>query len=375
MSLWQCRLRAGWDDFEPTSLQLQSSDELHRRSKKRLTKDTPSLPPPSLSLSLSPSLPLSLSPLLALPHAGGGTPFENEYKGCFMERVGRALPVPLGDSRDMTPQLCRQLALRNASRYWATTNVTQCFAGNIDPTYLAASKSDCTTPCPGNSKLKCGGPGEVFVHEIPQGDREWVGCYEDPTLAYGNFSIRMPDLTPQRCRKWAVNERGLAQYGMQGPDLCFGIARSTPPELNPASGCTERCAGDLNQACGGPAGVSSVIYQAVFNQQGVRGALRAFVCFSIHLRASVPGTELCVERLATLPRAHACGAHYRGAWFVPGIKCIPEPTATEAAKTGPLMMQLCVCVIRPALCAPSLQHRPATSGSRPAELGGRDGSP
>lgn len=47
----------------------------------------------------------------------------------------------------MTPQMCRDLALRLKYRFWATSNRTDCYAGQVDPTYLARSPQNCNARC------------------------------------------------------------------------------------------------------------------------------------------------------------------------------------------------------------------------------------
>ena len=193
-----------------------------------------------------------------------GTPFESELRGCYLERPGRALPALLGDSPDMTPQLCRQLALDKKYRFWATTNVTQCYAGLIDPTYLDPSPAGCATKCLGSPALRCGGRGELFVHEVPRLERELLGCFNDPNLQILQNRVAIANMTPDACRQWALG-KGYNHYGMQAGRLCFGEFRSAHlRQLEPYDkGCAEPCSGDRDQACGGELDVASAIYCAL----------------------------------------------------------------------------------------------------------------
>lgn len=237
-----------------------------------------------------------------------------------MERAARALPLLLATSRNMTVQLCRQLALAQKLRFYATSNASSCYAGNADPTYLASSALNCTAGCAGDAWLSCGGPGELFVHELPDLDREWMGCFDDPTLRYRSDSQTFADLTPDRCRDWAL-KAGYSRYGMQGADVCFGISRSPElPERNDSGvACTVECAGDRSQACGGPPGVASSIYRAVFDQQGAQQR-DARCCLALLVwRVRVAGqratgrTRLCcVARGLVGPRLRSGGALMQG---------------------------------------------------------------
>lgn len=207
----------------------------------------------------------------ALAHrlaAAGGTPYEGELRGCFLERPGRALPNLLADSQNMTTQLCRQLALAQRYRFWAASNTSQCYAGNVDPTYLARSSSGCVAKCAGDQRLGCGGAGEVFVHELPLLERELLACFLDPSVALRNRVI-LEDLTPEACRKSALGS-GHNHYGMQGGTICFRqTSFDEAPELEPyAAGCLEPCGGDRTKPCGGPLGVASAIYRAIPDVQG-----------------------------------------------------------------------------------------------------------
>ena len=163
----------------------------------------------------------------------------------------------------MTPQLCRQLALDKRFRFWATTNVTQCYAGLVDPTYLDQSPTGCATKCLGSPGLRCGGPRELFVHELPQLERELLGCYSDPSLLFRN-RVAMTNLTPEACRQWAL-DAGYNHYGMQAGSICFGEFRSgSLGQLQSYDmGCAEPCSGDRGRACGGELDVASAIYRAV----------------------------------------------------------------------------------------------------------------
>ena len=106
------------------------------------------------------------SPLVPLPHntddmphthahnrapSEGGIDYPTEFKGCFKENAtARALPWALGNSSAaMTPTLCRNMAMEKGYRFYATQNGTDCFGGNVDPTFLGRKKAGCELPCPG----------------------------------------------------------------------------------------------------------------------------------------------------------------------------------------------------------------------------------
>ena len=173
----------------------------------------------------------------------------------------------------MTPQLCRQLALNKKYRFWATTNVTRCYAGIMDPTYLDPSPAGCTTKCLGSPALRCGGRGELFVHEVPRLERELLGCFLDPSLLFKN-RVAMANMTPEACRQWALNA-GYNHYGMQAGRICFGEFMSAPFSADTYDkGCAEPCSGNRDQACGGELDVASAIYSPLSAPQAQACELR-----------------------------------------------------------------------------------------------------
>lgn len=200
--------------------------------------------------------------LATCPFYPGGTPFDSELIGCYMERPGRALPELLADSPAMTPQLCRQLALNQSLRFYATADVTKCYGGRLSPSYLPKSPGGCNSSCPGAPKLACGGAGEIHAHSIPVMEREYVGCFLDPsTNALTKRKFVDALLTPEMCRLWAVRS-GCSHYAFQGPDTCMCGDGFLADQRQPyTDGCTQPCGGNPSRACGGPRGQATSVYR------------------------------------------------------------------------------------------------------------------
>ncbi|KAG2454861.1 hypothetical protein HYH02_000692 [Chlamydomonas schloesseri] len=112
--------------------------------------------------------------LPALNYTGNFT-----HLGCFQDdpwRAGRALLYGLADTaawrRAMTPALCAALAATRGYSFFGLQNGAECWAGN-DPTramlmygQAANANAACSSACPGNSSLTCGGVGWNAVYSL-----------------------------------------------------------------------------------------------------------------------------------------------------------------------------------------------------------------
>ena len=69
----------------------------------------------------------------------------------------------------MTWDTCFAHCASNNQRYAGLQYASQCFCGDSDDDYAmygAASESDCSTPCSGNSAEVCGGGWRLSVFEL-----------------------------------------------------------------------------------------------------------------------------------------------------------------------------------------------------------------
>jgi len=84
------------------------------------------------------------------------------YQGCYIDGVnGRILSHQQPDNQQLTQESCVTLCAANGYTIAGVEYGVQCFCdtaiyngGALDP-----NQADCTTPCSGNSKESCGGPG------------------------------------------------------------------------------------------------------------------------------------------------------------------------------------------------------------------------
>ena len=115
--------------------------------------------------------------------------------------------------------------------------------------------------CAGNPGLACGGAGEVFVHELPTADREWLGCVRDDGTVFPRNTV-IDNMTPDTCRDWAALT-GAKYYGMQGGNTCFAgdMMATALSQLEPYwDQCMVPCTGNTGRACGGPEGEATSVY-------------------------------------------------------------------------------------------------------------------
>lgn len=96
-----------------------------------------------------------------------GLPTGWTYKGCWLDQQhGRILADQRPDSETMTVQSCINACIAQKFTVAGMEYHTQCFCGNamIGQAVLAASESECNTPCGGNTNQICGGGDRMSIY-------------------------------------------------------------------------------------------------------------------------------------------------------------------------------------------------------------------
>lgn len=250
-------------------------------------------------------------PLNPISTLAGNVALETEYVGCYQDRdPGRTLPNLLNVSSNMTPHICRDLALGRHFRFYAVQHSTSCFAGNADPTFYGPKPGGCVATCGGNAALRCGGPLENMVYRLPDVNREYIGCFDGNVLA-SNTTI--PKMTPTTCRAWAL-AMAFTHWGMQAPNVCRGEFLNTDAHSGPPQDldwmCAGRCQGDRNQACGGSKDLTTAVYKIVdTDPTGARMRVRPATLMLFATQINLPPSSKRA-RLVTLQSAACChGLH------------------------------------------------------------------
>ncbi|KAG8845972.1 hypothetical protein FRB96_002198 [Tulasnella sp. 330] len=169
--------------------------------------------------------------------------------GCFVDANTRVLSLAsTSSSTGMTTASCQSFCASHTPSlpYYGTENGNECWCGSAPPpTSLAASSSDCSTTCTGDSNSKCGGAWRINVY----GPSTWtsMGCFADQnarTLAGPTYTDAA--MTPALCQQKCA---GYAYAGTEYQTQCF--CGNSMTVSTPSTGCSLTCGGDSSQICGG----------------------------------------------------------------------------------------------------------------------------
>lgn len=101
----------------------------------------------------------------------------SEFFGCFARAVGNgtSLEQIAPSSNQMTPVLCREMALNTSKGYshYAILNGRTCFAGQ-GLSDVDALPGVCSSSCAGDTRLTCGGLNSFSVFKVPD-----IGGFQD----------------------------------------------------------------------------------------------------------------------------------------------------------------------------------------------------
>ncbi|KAL5614718.1 hypothetical protein BROUX41_004813 [Berkeleyomyces rouxiae] len=207
----------------------------------------------------------------------------NDY-GCWVDgAAGRILTYQAPDDDAMTLASCAQTCETAGYTVAGAEYSYQCFCGNeiINGGTEAASSSECSSTCRGDTTQKCGGPDRMSIMSkgsapvvraapTPQvsglsGSWVYSGCVEDNVNNVRTFSwqIIMPEMTPSEC----VDQ--CAEYGFMAAGLEYGREcycgdpvnlQTTGATVRPDSECSISCAGNSSAICGGLARMTTYFW-------------------------------------------------------------------------------------------------------------------
>ncbi|KAF7536340.1 hypothetical protein G7054_g4595 [Neopestalotiopsis clavispora] len=216
------------------------------------------------------------------PAAATGFPKGWTSQGCWQDGPnGRIMPTYQDpDNKALTPQSCAQTCFSKGYNISGTEYYSQCFCGNAiyNGGKASTDQTKCNTPCSGDSKSMCGGPGYLsivsngapptFQPPVPQTsglNSSWTyqGCFPDNlnnkrTLPW---QLLYPGtLTPSQClyqcSQFGYSAAGL-EYGQEcycgDPDNLASAGATKQPETD----CNIACAGNASAICGGGSRLST----------------------------------------------------------------------------------------------------------------------
>jgi hypothetical protein len=157
------------------------------------------------------------------------------YKGCFIDKGDRDLPVQI--SMDLSPKACFEKAMEREYKYAGLQYGKQCWAGNEYGTYGKAADKDCNMACKDDEKITCGGGWRQSIYDAAEAFQsaqksesdaengyEYIGCYEDDRVRDLSNIITM-DISSleggfEKCFEIAM-QRGYKYAGLQYGKECW----------------------------------------------------------------------------------------------------------------------------------------------------------
>ena len=202
------------------------------------------------------------------------------YVGCYTEATaGRALAGSRVDNdTGMTLEFCA--SQMQAYMYFGVEYGEECYGSNqLTQGSIAASASDCSMACPGNSTEPCGAGNRLQLYQTNStisspsasststsmgstptsssktpatiGKFFYVGCYTEATTGRALFSSNVDNDTAMTL-EWCANQmEGYAYFGVEYGQECYGgdlLAQGSVPA--PATDCSFPCPGNANELCG-----------------------------------------------------------------------------------------------------------------------------
>ncbi|KAJ7752824.1 hypothetical protein DFH07DRAFT_921710 [Mycena maculata] len=175
----------------------------------------------------------------------------------------------------LTPVLCQSTCASNGYTISGVEYGTQCYCGNsfVGGTPAAASTSDCSTPCGGDSSSACGGAWRIQIYTASgttttattpstttsapaSTSTGWVlsnACAVDtsPRILEG-YTVTTSSLTPALCQSTCASQ-GYTISGVEYGTQCYcgsSFVGGTPANAS-TSDCDTPCGGDSSSSCGG----------------------------------------------------------------------------------------------------------------------------
>ncbi|EJD54862.1 hypothetical protein AURDEDRAFT_23629, partial [Auricularia subglabra TFB-10046 SS5] len=172
-----------------------------------------------------------------------------------------------------TPKACLDLCAKNGYGYAALRLGTECWCSSATPKIRSRPKSECSRPCAGDLKTKCGGNtrSTVYQHSKLKGKKPTLStakpklasgwsvvssCVADPGVGE-NFlqSTKVFELqnnSPLACTT-LCRSKGYKLAGVEYSNECMcgkGYKNGKKPASRPSSECNMGCTGDRKQTCG-----------------------------------------------------------------------------------------------------------------------------
>ncbi|EDR00467.1 uncharacterized protein LACBIDRAFT_313372 [Laccaria bicolor S238N-H82] len=190
------------------------------------------------------------------------------------------LSFELGTSADMTVETCIDSCISAGYIRAGLVAGSQCWCGNvIKPGNIAVSNSSCSTSCPGNTSVVCGGVNDMLEYSIrPPVIAQEVGSFGQWESSFRGDFICLPDIptlrslhhlqersdfmTVERCLN-ACDAGGFSLAGLEFGSECWcGNADmyGRPPIFPSSSACNFPCAGNPAQVCGGSNALNEYVF-------------------------------------------------------------------------------------------------------------------
>lgn len=209
-------------------------------------------------------------------------PEDWDYYGCWVDAIqGRILNFQLPDDPALTSASCASSCAERGYSVAGTQYFTQCFCGHaLVNGPEEAPDRECNTPCGGNNAEMCGGPSRMSVFSLGEPDifgppapvpsvGDWVyqGCATDAVGAGRVLPWQLlfeNTLTPKLCFD------ACAEFGYSAAGLEYGVECYCGDAANLAAAgstyvaeteCTNPCAGNGTNICGGPARLSMYYWE------------------------------------------------------------------------------------------------------------------
>ncbi|KAH7064884.1 WSC domain-containing protein [Macrophomina phaseolina] len=193
-------------------------------------------------------------------------------KGCYVDGNTRALATQIYSNSSNTPSLCATACQQQGYKYSGTEYGQECWCGPNLP-ITAATASDCSSTCAGDSTQKCGGGFRLSVTEdttwqqklfarASYGTWNLMSCYQDNvnsqrTLPSGVAVGDSSSVTIAKCLD-ACAAKGFRYCGAEYYRECYGSAEQPADSLAVSgysdpllAGCNYACSGNSTEACGG----------------------------------------------------------------------------------------------------------------------------
>ena len=187
-----------------------------------------------------------------------------QYQGCYTDKQDqRSLTGKSLLNAAMTLEMC---ATTCADYPWFGLEYgTQCYCGTeLKSTAEKRPQAECSMRCGGDPKNVCGDADRLNVYNnkangtgenVPEvGDFTYQSCWTDSvsTRSLTGAVYRGEDMTVEEC---ASRCGGFAYFGLEYSNECF-CGNDLGGEAALESECSELCAGDKTEWCGGPGRLS-----------------------------------------------------------------------------------------------------------------------